>query len=121
MKKTYGPVCRLVSLTLVITLCLSLTACQSTPGTKDSGQQAESHEAANADASEQEPDPVEISLWTYPIGNWSSSTIIANLLADFNKQYPHIRISVKYLDYNTGDSLMEDAIAQASQRAEILF
>lgn len=53
---------------------------------------------------------VDISLWTYPIGNWSNPAIVAELLADFNREYPDIRVSVKYLDYNTGDTQVEEAV-----------
>lgn len=111
MKKIFGPLPRAVSLVLVFLLCISLTACQDSPGGKASDSRTEGQEPPDG-AFQTEPAPVEISLWTYPIGNWSNSTVIASLLADFNKQYPHIRVSVKYLDYNTGDSLIEEAISR---------
>ena len=119
MKNSFGPAYKLVSLILAAILCLSFTACGSAD-MKQGDSPAKSREDAAADLSPQEPDPVEISLWTYPIGNWSNSTVIASLLADFNKQYPHIRVSVKYLDYNTGDSLVEEAIADG-QSPDIIF
>ena len=114
MKKTLGKVLLAIFLILVIVLCLSFAACKKAPGSPSVSQETVSG------SSRQEPDTVEISLWTYPIGNWSNSTIIASLLADFNKQYPHIRVSVKYLDYNTGDSLIEEAIAQG-EAPDIVF
>ncbi len=121
MKNKLGLVLIIFSLTVFLILCLSLASCQTVPGASASDSQTESRDAAaSAGHPEKEPDLTEISLWTYPIGNWSNSTMVASLLADFNKQYPHIRVSVKYLDYNTGDSLMEDAIAKG-QAPDIVF
>lgn len=111
MKLPFGPARFIPALILVWTLCFSLTACIGNTGKEDFvSQDAE----ASVSPSETDPKPVEISLWTYPIGNWSNSTMIASLLADFNKQYPHIRVSVTYLDYSTGDTLVEEAIAQGT-------
>ena len=119
MKTTFSFARRLIP--LILALCLGLSACQSGPGKSPPGGSAgSSSSGASAGSSGSEPEPVEISLWTYPIGNWSNSAIVAGLLADFNKQYPHIRVSVKYLDYNTGDSLIEEAIANR-EAPDIVF
>lgn len=113
MKKTLRLTRRLIPLLLV--LCLSLAACQGgTPGNPAGSG------GTSAGPSAGEPEPVEVSLWTYPIGSWSNSAVVAKLLADFNKQYPNIRISVNYLDYNTGDSLIEEAIARG-EAPDIVF
>lgn len=111
MKKIRELTRRLISLALVLAACFTFTACQGGPGEKEPDKPAEDGNTAQSpDPSGQEP--VEIALWTYPIGNWSNSATIASLLASFNKQYPDIRVSVKYLDYNTGDSLIEEAVAR---------
>lgn len=113
MKKIRGRIRRFLSLALALALCLALAACQGGPVEKGPDRPAEGADAeAPADSAGKEPEPVEISLWTYPIGNWSNSATIASLLASFNKQYPHIRVSVEYLDYNTGDARVEEAIAR---------
>ena len=112
MKKKFGLRRRMISLALIFALCLNLAACQN--GGNEENPESGSENKNVPEAAEpvrDEPVPVEISLWTYPIGNWSNPTMIASLLADFNKQYPDIRVSVKYLDYNTGDSVIEEAIA----------
>lgn len=56
-------------------------------------------------------EPVEISLWTYPIGNWSNESAVRLLIADFNAVYPNITVKVEYLDYTRGDDKVNDAIA----------
>ena len=117
MKRSWKPARSLTALALV--LALGLAGCGS-PG-KQSGAPAEGGGPGVSEPPAQAgTEPVEISLWTYPIGNWANSAIIASLLADFNRQYPDIRVSVKYLDYNTGDSLIEEAVA-GGEAPDIVF
>lgn len=52
----------------------------------------------------------DITLWTYPIGNWGDSATVDSMLADFNKEYPDIHVSVEYLDYANGDDQVNTAI-----------
>lgn len=54
---------------------------------------------------------VEITLWTYPVGNWGNPTASAGLITAFREKYPNIDVTVEYLNYDTGDQLIEDAIA----------
>lgn len=78
-------------------LAVSLTACgvSATPQPpEDSGPQ----------------ENVEIRLWTYPVGSWGESDKLASLINDFHQVCPHIWVSVEYLDYQTGDAQMEQAI-----------
>ena len=56
------------------------------------------------------PAPVEISLWTYPIGGWGNDATVQELIAAFNAEYPHITVKVEYLDYSTGDDKVNTAI-----------
>ncbi len=53
---------------------------------------------------------VEISLWTYPIGNWGNQQTVNALIANFNKQYPNITVKVEYLTYTDGDDKVNTAI-----------
>ncbi len=64
------------------------------------------------DPSRETPDPVELSLWTYPVGGWGNKGRVSNLVAGFQKEHPEIRLSVLSVDYNTGDAEVEEAIAQ---------
>lgn len=52
----------------------------------------------------------EITLWTYPIGDWGNKTVVDKLIKGFNELHPEISVRVKYLDYNFGDNEIEDAI-----------
>ena len=53
---------------------------------------------------------VEISLWTYPIGGWGSEESVRPIIDAFNAVHPEITISVRYLDYTSGDDLVAAAI-----------
>ena len=55
-------------------------------------------------------DTVEITLWTYPIGSWSDDAVVQGLLSDFNAAHPEIKVSVQYVDYQTGDDQVTGAI-----------
>lgn len=72
----------------------------------------------------EEPTPpqeiVELSFWTYPVGNWGNATSVAILVGDFNRAYPNIRLSMEYLNYDTGDQRIRDAIA-AGQAPDLVL
>ena len=52
----------------------------------------------------------EITLWTYPIGRWSKSDVVDEIVANFNAVYPDIKVKVEYLDYTSGDDQVTAAI-----------
>ncbi len=62
----------------------------------------------------EEPTEVEISLWTYPVGGWDKSSTIAPFLTAFRQIHPEIRVTVKCVDYSTGDGEIESAIEEGT-------
>lgn len=52
----------------------------------------------------------EITLWTYPIGDWGNKTVVNKLIKNFNEVHPDISVKVKYLDYTSGDNEVEEAV-----------
>ncbi len=44
-----------------------------------------------------EDSTTDITLWTYPIGNWGDSATVDGLIASFNEVYPNINVTVEYL------------------------
>ncbi len=54
--------------------------------------------------------PVEITLWTYPVGNWGEAEVVDGLLASFHEAHPEIHVTVEYLDYTNGDDQVNTAI-----------
>ena len=61
---------------------------------------------------EAEAEPVELTLWTFPVGDWGNPTVLSGLLAGFREAHPDIHVSVECLDYDTGDARINEAIAQ---------
>lgn len=81
----------LFSSLLVLCVCLNLTAC--------------SYNVARPLI-----DDTEITLWTYPIGDWGNKDSVEKLLKDFAELHPEIFVKVKYLDYKYGDKEIAAAI-----------
>lgn len=52
----------------------------------------------------------EIELWTYPIGNFSKPEVVNKFIKDFMARNPDIRVTVQYLDYDTGDDQVSAAL-----------
>lgn len=57
---------------------------------------------------------IELTLWTFPIGNWGNPTAVASMLNDFHREYPGIHVSVEYLNYDNGDEKVNQAAADGT-------
>ena len=97
---------KILAMLLVLVMVLSLAAC--------------SVEKAPAETKAPEAEKIEISLWTYPIGNWVDEATVASLIADFNAVYPNITVKVEYLDYTNGDDKVNTAI-EGGQAPDIIM
>lgn len=75
------------------------------------GSQSAGDESNQSVTSQQE---LELTLWTFPVGNWGNPTAVANLLSGFHKEYPNIHVSVEYLNYDNGDERITQAAANGS-------
>ena len=84
---------KLLAFLLALTLVLSVTAC---------GQ-----DAADND---EEQSVIELTLWTYPIGDWADEAAVNNLLTQFNAVYPDIHVTVQCLDEATADDSLSTAV-----------
>ena len=88
------------SLLIHLTLCAALLcACGSRTQNMEPDQDSDG------------PEDVELTLWTFPVGDWGNPTSVSNLLTSFRKEYPNIHISVEYLNYDNGDKKIEQAVA----------
>ena len=52
----------------------------------------------------------DITLWTFPIGDWGNSEKVDEMLTAFNAVHPDIKVTVEYLDYTNGDAQITTAI-----------
>ncbi len=57
------------------------------------------------------PEDVELTLWTFPVGNWGNPTAVSNILTSFYREYPNIEITVEYLNYDNGDDKVSQAVS----------
>ena len=63
---------------------------------------------------------VTISLWTYPIGQWTDEATVKAFIAAFNEVHPEITVKVEYLDYTNGDDKINTAI-EGGQAPDIVM
>ncbi len=91
-------------LALIAALALLLCACAGPSGAPEAQQ--------DTAATTAEAGPVELSLWTYPVGGWGNSGTLSSLIATFHREHPDIRVSVKVLDYVNGDAEIDQAASE---------
>ena len=58
----------------------------------------------------------EITLWSYPIGNWGSEEATYNLLREFEEANPGITVKFERLDYMDGDTKVNSITRQQRQK-----
>ena len=83
---------KLLALLLALLMLLSLAGC---------GKQAQEDE---------EPAVIEVTLWTFPAGDWGDPAAVETLLTQFNSVYPDIHVTVQCLDEATGDDKLSTAV-----------
>ena len=85
---------RLLAAVLAMVLLLSCTACG----------------AKNKEIEMPVENVTELTLWTYPYGNWSDSETVNMLLNQFTSVYPNVRVTVEYLTEENADEAVSTAI-----------
>ena len=94
---------KLLAFLLALTLMLSVTACGQDAAANDDGQGA-----------------INLTLWTYPAGDWGDAAKVEDLLAQFNSVYPDTHVTVQCLDEATGDDKLSTAV-DGGQAPDILL
>ena len=103
---------KIIALLLALVMVLGLCACtvEEAPAPTEAPKAEAPKDETPVATEPAGPAPVEISLWTYPIGKWVDAETVASLIADFNAVYPHITVNVEYLDYTNGDDTLSTAV-----------
>ena len=83
---------RILATLLALTLLLCCTAC----GAKEPEAPVET--------------VTELTLWTYPYGNWGNPETVEILLSQFSSIYPNIRVTVEFLSEDNADEAVSAAI-----------
>ncbi len=102
---------KLLAMLLALCMVFALCACGQTaaPAADPAPAQADPAPAADPTA-----EPVNITLWTYPIGGWGNADTVDALIASFEKANPGITVTVEYLDYTNGDDQVNTALEGGS-------
>ena len=113
---------KIIALLLALVMVLGLAACsvEQAPAPTE----APKTETPKDDTSKTEepagPAPVEISLWTFPVGQWGDEATVNGWVSAFQAKYPHITVKVEYLDYQSGDDKLNTAI-EGGQAPNLIF
>lgn len=92
---------KFLALALSASMTLALAGC--------GGGQTPDQTADNGAAST--GDGTTITLWTYPIGSWGGTeSKLDDIIANFNKAHPEIKVQYETLDYQNGDNQVTSAI-----------
>lgn len=98
---------------LASTMVLGLVAC-SQQGTEKKTEKSEKVATSEAKVEQKEQadskTATEITLWTYPVGEWKDAKTVDAFIQEFNKKEPNIKVRVEYLDYKTGDDKVTAAL-----------
>ena len=83
----------------------SSTASESTASESTASSAAATGEAASgSDLS------ADITMWTYPIGQFGDAETVDGIISKFQETHPGINVTVEYLDYTNGDDQVTAAI-----------
>lgn len=52
----------------------------------------------------------DITMWTYPIGQFGDAETVNSMITKFQESHPGINVTVEYLDYTNGDDQVTAAI-----------
>ena len=104
---------RVLSFCMAGALAFILSA--SFSGAAEAAEDPSEEESAQTETDGAGGDPVLIRLWTYPVGGFGDKEKLSLLIDDFKEAYPQIRVSVRILDYQNGDAVIENALEDGSQ------
>ena len=76
--------------------------------------------ACGSSHTEDASDGVELTLWTYPAGNWGDQDTVERMVAQFNRDYPDIHVTVQCLDTETADDSVSTAVDAGLAPDELL-
>ena len=119
---------KILALVLALAMAMSLVACGSSNGGSSKPADAsadKSTPASSADGDASTPaggdsaSADEITLWTYPIGNWGKEEVVKELTDGFTAE-TGIKVNVEYLDYTNGDDKVGSAIT-AHQTPDLIM
>ena len=112
---------KIIALLLALVMVLGLAACsvEQAPAPTEAPK-TETPAETPKEETPAGPAPVEISLWTFPVGKWGDEATVNGWVSAFQAKYPHITVKVEYLDYQSGDDKLNTAI-EGGQAPNLIF
>ena len=111
---------KIIALLLALVMVLGLCACTVEEAPTPTEAPKVETPVDDTPATEAGPAPVEISLWTFPVGSWGDEATVNGWVEAFTAKYPHITVKVEYLDYQSGDDKLNTAI-EGGQAPNLIF
>ena len=103
------------ALLLALIMVFSLAACS-----VEKAEEPAPAAAEEAVAEEAVVETTEISLWTFPVGQWGDEATVSAWVEAFEAANPTVKVNVEYLDYQAGDDKLNTAI-EGGQAPDIIF
>ncbi len=108
---------KLLALVLAMTMVMALVACG---GNNDSPPSTQDTPPAETNTPDTSPEPAagggELTLWTYPIGDWGKEEQVKAITDAFTAD-TGITVKVEYLAYADGDDKVNSAITAKRWKA----
>ncbi len=111
---------KFIALLLALVMVMGLVACTVEETPDPTKAPAVEQPETPKDTEPAGPAPVEISLWTFPVGKWGEEATVKGWVDAFQKEYPYITVKVEYLDYQAGDDKLNTAI-EGGQAPDLIF
>lgn len=105
---------RILALLLAALMVFALAACS-----KDGGDTSTSG-AGTSDSGSSGAQAVEISVWSFNVGDLNKAASWDSLIAQFNEVHPEITVKYEMITYQDGDALLTSAIQSGSQ-PDVIF
>ncbi len=111
---------KILALILAVSMVFALAACGPKTPAEDSNKPAETQQQpATPDKPAEPAEATEITLWTYPIGNWGNEETVKGLTDAFTAE-TGIKVNVEFLAYADGDDKVNAAIT-ANQAPDLVM
>lgn len=107
---------KILALLLAVAMLAGITACSSSGDNNDHNSPSPS----NSGSPDKQAEPVEISVWSFNVGDLNVGENWENLIAQFNETHPDITVKYELITYQDGDVQMTSAI-QAGTQPDVIF
>lgn len=110
---------KILALLLAVVMTVALAACSSS-GDNGNGSANTSNPTNTNTGSDNQTEAVEISVWSFNVGDLNIAENWDSLISQFNEAHPEITVKYELITYQDGDVQMTSAI-QAGTQPDVIF